>query len=100
MEKNFRKLVRFGLIGADIQASRSPRLHECEARAAGIVCSYQLIDLAQLGVSECFIDGMFVVAKNGARSWKNQAGQRYVVFRSNAQVFHFIGSVGKLVKCD
>jgi shikimate dehydrogenase len=38
------------LIGAGIQASRSPHLHECEARAAGIVCSYQLIDLAQLGV--------------------------------------------------
>jgi shikimate dehydrogenase len=44
------KSVRVGLIGAGIQASRSPHLHECEARAAGIVCSYQLIDVAQLGV--------------------------------------------------
>ncbi len=50
MEKHFRKSVQVGLIGAGIQASRSPHLHECEARAAGIVCSYQLIDLAQLGV--------------------------------------------------
>src|SRR5262245_31007721 len=50
MEKHFRKSVQVGLIGAGIQASRSPQLHECEARAAGIVCSYQLIDLAQLGV--------------------------------------------------
>src|SRR6266545_2760143 len=50
MVKHFRKSVRVGLIGAGIQASRSPHLHECEARAAGIVCSYQLIDLAQLGV--------------------------------------------------
>src|SRR5262245_53588538 len=50
MVKHFRKSVRVGLIGAGIQASRSPHLHECEASAAGIVCSYQLIDLAQLGV--------------------------------------------------
>src|SRR5262245_34138941 len=50
MEKHSRKSVQVGLIGAGIQASRSPHLHECEARAAGIVCSYQLIDLAQLGV--------------------------------------------------
>jgi shikimate dehydrogenase len=39
-----------GLIGAGIQASRSPHLHECEARAAGIACSYQLIDLERRGV--------------------------------------------------
>jgi shikimate dehydrogenase len=44
------KSVQVGLIGAGIQESRSPHLHECEARAAGIVCSYQLIDVAQLGV--------------------------------------------------
>jgi shikimate dehydrogenase len=50
MEKHFRKSVQVGLIGAGIRASRSPHLHECEARAAGFVCSYQLIDLAQLGV--------------------------------------------------
>src|SRR5215510_514108 len=50
MVKHSRKSVRVGLIGAGIQASRSPHLHECEARAAGIVCSYELIDLAQLGV--------------------------------------------------
>jgi shikimate dehydrogenase len=50
MKKNFRKSVQVGLIGAGIQASRSPYLHECEARAAGIACSYHLIDLAQLGV--------------------------------------------------
>jgi shikimate dehydrogenase len=50
MEKHFRKSVKVGLIGAGIQASRSPHLHECEARAAGIHCSYQLIDLEELGV--------------------------------------------------
>ncbi|HKQ72844.1 MAG TPA: shikimate dehydrogenase [Blastocatellia bacterium] len=50
MKKHFCKSVQVGLIGAGIQASRSPQLHEGEARAAGIDCSYQLIDLAQLGV--------------------------------------------------
>ncbi len=50
MENNTHKSVQVGLIGAGIQASRSPQLHECEARAAGIVCSYQLIDMSQLGV--------------------------------------------------
>jgi len=50
MDKHIRKSAQVGLIGAGIQASRTPHLHECEARAAGIDCSYQLIDLAQLGV--------------------------------------------------
>jgi len=50
MEKHFRQSVQVGLIGAGIQASRSPHLHECEAHALGIACSYQLIDLAQLGI--------------------------------------------------
>lgn len=44
------KILRMGLIGAGIQASRAPRLHEAEARAAGLSCSYQLLDLEQLGV--------------------------------------------------
>lgn len=43
-------IVRVGLIGAGIQASRSPQLHEAEARALGLTCSYQLFDLKQLGV--------------------------------------------------
>ena len=44
------RLIRIGLIGAGIQSSRSPRLHEEEARAAGLSCVYELIDLDQLGV--------------------------------------------------
>ncbi len=42
--------IKVGLIGAGIGESRSPRLHENEARACGIACSYRLIDLEQLGV--------------------------------------------------
>ncbi|MBS1791026.1 MAG: shikimate dehydrogenase [Acidobacteria bacterium] len=44
------QFIQVGLIGAGIQASRSPRLHEDEARAARLPLTYQLIDLEQLGV--------------------------------------------------
>lgn len=37
-----------GLIGAGIQASRSPAMHEAEGAAHGRVCLYQLIDLKVL----------------------------------------------------
>lgn len=40
-----------GLIGAGIQASRTPAMHEMEADAQGIRCFYQLIDLEVLGLS-------------------------------------------------
>ena len=39
-----------GLIGAGIQGSRSPALHEGEAKAQGLELSYRLIDLDVLGV--------------------------------------------------
>jgi shikimate dehydrogenase len=39
-----------GLIGRGIQASKSPALHETEARAQGLRCSYELIDLDARGV--------------------------------------------------
>lgn len=39
-----------GLIGAGIQSSRSPRMHEEEGAAHGLEYRYQLIDLDQLGL--------------------------------------------------
>jgi len=39
-----------GLIGAGIQGSRSPALHQAEARAQGLDLVYKLIDLKVLGV--------------------------------------------------
>ncbi|MSP49617.1 MAG: shikimate dehydrogenase [Alphaproteobacteria bacterium] len=42
--------VLVGLIGAGIQASRSPALHEREAEALGLRCIYQLVDLDLLGL--------------------------------------------------
>lgn len=42
--------VLVGLIGAGIQASQSPALHEREGEAQGLRCLYRLIDLTQLGL--------------------------------------------------
>ena len=39
-----------GLIGAGIQASRAPALHEGEAAEHGLRCIYKLIDLERLGL--------------------------------------------------
>jgi quinate/shikimate dehydrogenase (NAD+) len=41
--------VKVGLIGAGIQASRSPSMHMEEARAHGMRLQYELFDLDQLG---------------------------------------------------
>ena len=43
-------LLRLGLIGSGIQASKTPALHEAEAAAQGIGCVYQLLDLDVLHV--------------------------------------------------
>ncbi len=48
MENHSHQAVQVGLIGAGIQASRSPHLHECEARAVGFALNYRLIDLELL----------------------------------------------------
>jgi len=44
------KGLLLGLIGAGIQRSRSPALHEREAKEQGLRLTYELIDLEQLGV--------------------------------------------------
>ena len=46
--KTTSRTFRVGLIGAGIQASRMPRLHEAEARALGLDYAYQLFDLEKL----------------------------------------------------
>jgi shikimate dehydrogenase len=43
--------ILVGLIGAGIQASRSPRLHEQEGQAQGLRYTYKLIDLDMLGLT-------------------------------------------------
>ncbi|HVY06464.1 MAG TPA: shikimate dehydrogenase [Burkholderiales bacterium] len=49
---------RLGLIGAGIQASRTPAMHEREAAAQGLQCEYRLIDLAKPGVGVEALPGL------------------------------------------
>ncbi|NOT59465.1 MAG: shikimate dehydrogenase [Acidobacteria bacterium] len=49
--KQISQSFRVGLIGAGIQASRMPRLHEAEAQALGLDYSYKLFDLERLKTS-------------------------------------------------
>lgn len=48
--KNPPRSYRVGLIGAGIQASRTPSMHEHEAAEQGLRCEYRLIDLEKLQV--------------------------------------------------
>ncbi|MCC7274380.1 MAG: shikimate dehydrogenase [Alphaproteobacteria bacterium] len=50
MQDTLSRAVRVGLIGSGIQRSRSPALHVAEAAAHGVALTYELIDLATLGV--------------------------------------------------
>jgi shikimate dehydrogenase len=50
MTNSPRSFYRVGLIGAGIQASRTPSMHEHEAAEQGLRCEYQLIDLEKLQV--------------------------------------------------
>jgi shikimate dehydrogenase len=52
-----------GLIGAGIQASRTPSMHEREAAAHGIRCLYQLLDLDVLNVDAGAIDALVDAAE-------------------------------------
>jgi shikimate dehydrogenase len=50
MTNCFRSPYLVGLIGAGIQASRTPSMHEHEAAEQGLRCEYRLIDLERLRV--------------------------------------------------
>ncbi|HUA51875.1 MAG TPA: shikimate dehydrogenase [Candidatus Sulfotelmatobacter sp.] len=55
--------VLVGLIGAAIQASRSPALHEREAAEQGLTCLYQLIDLERHGLGPDALDDLLTAAQ-------------------------------------
>jgi len=52
-----------GLIGAGIQTSHTPRMHEREAAEHGIRCIYQLIDLDELRLSVAWLPELLVSAE-------------------------------------
>jgi len=45
-----KRSVLLGLIGQDIQASRTPEMHMCEGEAQGLRLVYRIIDLTKLGL--------------------------------------------------
>jgi len=55
--------VLIGLIGAGIQASRSPALHEVEGRAQGLSYQYRLIDLETLGLTAAALPELLLAAR-------------------------------------
>ncbi|HVY66235.1 MAG TPA: shikimate dehydrogenase [Gammaproteobacteria bacterium] len=52
-----------GLIGSGIQASRTPSMHEREARAHGLSCTYRLLDLDVLGHGAEFLPTLLRAAE-------------------------------------
>jgi shikimate dehydrogenase len=52
-----------GLIGAGIQVSRTPAMHEREAHAHGIPCTYRLLDLDVLGYGAEFLPLLLAAAE-------------------------------------
>ncbi|WP_328804862.1 shikimate dehydrogenase [Noviherbaspirillum galbum] len=57
------KKLLLGLIGAGIQASLSPALHEQEARQHGLRLHYQIIDLDKAGVGTEALPGLLKAAR-------------------------------------
>lgn len=56
--------ILVGLIGAGIQRSLSPALHESEARAMGLQLHYQLIDLDVAGLTVAALPGLLGAARD------------------------------------
>ena len=58
------KRLLLGLIGAGIQASRTPAMHEREASEQGLNCIYQLIDLEKVGLGVEALPQLIVAAES------------------------------------
>ena len=66
MKNSSRSRYLVGLIGAGIQASRTPAMHEHEAAQQGLRCEYRLIDLEKLQVgAEALPDLLKEAERNG-----------------------------------
>src|SRR5690348_5437140 len=55
--------ILIGLIGAGIQASRSPALHEVEGRAQGLSYQYRLLDLDTLDLTAAALPELLTAAR-------------------------------------
>ncbi|MBB4226625.1 shikimate dehydrogenase [Rhizobium mongolense] len=57
-----KRAVLVGLIGADIQMSKSPALHEREGVLQGLDYRYELLDLAKRGLPATALALNFVIS--------------------------------------
>ncbi len=63
MRPSAQRSVLLGLIGAGIQASRAPALHERDAEEQGLRCIYRLIDIEPLGLGVEALGELLVAAE-------------------------------------
>ncbi|QKZ06872.1 shikimate dehydrogenase [Pseudomonas eucalypticola] len=71
MSQNNKTSVLAGLIGAGIQASRTPALHEREGAAQGLGYLYRLIDLDQLKLDTSHLEELLTAAQRMAYTGLN-----------------------------
>ncbi|WAH59563.1 shikimate dehydrogenase [Pseudomonas silvicola] len=71
MSQNNKTSVLAGLIGAGIQASRTPALHEREGAAQGLGYLYRLIDLDQLKLDTTHLEELLTAAQRMAYTGLN-----------------------------
>jgi shikimate dehydrogenase len=65
------RTIRVGLVGAGIQASRSPRLHEREGAAHGLDYEYRLIDLEALNLDSSALPDILADAQRSGYAGLN-----------------------------
>jgi hypothetical protein len=74
-----------GLIGAAIQTSRIPAMHEREAAQHGIRCIYQLIDLDELNLTVAWLPELLAVVSEVCAHFRHHpsgGGRTDGVFRA------------------
>lgn len=71
MSQNKKTSVLAGLIGAGIQASRTPALHEREGAAQGLGYLYRLIDIDQLKLDTSHLEELLTAAQRMAYTGLN-----------------------------
>jgi len=64
-------MFRCGLIGRSITASRSPLLHEEEARAQGVTLRYELFDFTERGLSDEALPSLLAELRDGGYAGVN-----------------------------
>ncbi|MGE0503230.1 MAG: shikimate dehydrogenase [Rhizobiaceae bacterium] len=56
--------IQVGLVGRGIQSSKSPAMHEREARRLGLDCRYHLLDLDRLGLPDSALADIVAAARS------------------------------------